>query len=377
MDIMMEERKNFVYGNDSLNIMGCVRNGISEDIANQIYDQMIDFAKYAFNKSHAACYAAIAMQTAYLKAHYPKEYYAGLLTSVTDKVPKLTKYYQDCKKKGVPLLLPDVNTSCTDFRIVGNDICYGLSGLKGIGKNAAEAIEKEREEHGAYTSIYDFLRRTYDKVNKKVTENLVKAGAFDSFGHTRRSVTAYYPVVYERIKKEKKDEVDGQVDLFDLLSNMEVAPVPELPVPVLPEFDDMEKLRLEKEVSGMYLSKHPVDGMERLFRHNHILPTSDFFIEDEEDTFRVREDEEVRIGGLVAGVKKVYTKKDHKEMAFVTVEDQYGTVDVVVFPKAYAQYKVLLTADQIVAVQGQARQDSDKAFKVLADQILDLSAWKK
>jgi len=362
---MEEEGKNFIYGNPSLSINGCINNGISEEIAQTIYAQMTDFAKYAFNKSHAACYAAIAMQTAYLKAHYPVEYYTGLLTSVEGSASKLNMYINECKDNGINILPPDVNKSSLHFTMEDdNSIRFGLLSLKGIGEDVINALieERKREE---YLSLTDFIKRTSS--GKGVLEPLIKSGAFDFTGFSRKAMMISYPTLNTSLAKEAKKNVAGQLNIFDLMDDGIKS--------TDDTFTDCQeytmglKIAYEKEVTGTYISGHPLDeylaitNMMRYHANDLQMP------DDETISPNVKDGEMVSIFGIITEVRKKFTKKGDA-MAFITIEDKTGSVSVTVFPKVYKQYTDKIMEDRIVKISGSVNIDSAYGISVLADTIL-------
>ena len=373
MSIMEAEGKNFVEGNTELNIPGCVNNGISADKARAIYDKMIDFAKYAFNKSHAACYAAIAMQTAYLKAHYPLEFTAGLLTSVADDTAKLVIYIYECKQQSISLLAPDINMSGSVFTVKGNDIEFGLNAIKGIGSSVVETIIKEREEHGSYLGLSDFVERT--ALGKGVLEPLVKAGAFNFTGFSRRAMLANLENVAKGVKKEKKSQVEGQLSIFDIAANDDEGIARTDSYENIAEYDQKQLLQMERDVTGYYISGHPLDAVKHILgkQVNHVASELISHTEDgenisSEEELCVENGEKLTVGGLITSVKKIFTKKDAKPMAFLTIEDFTGEMSIIVFPNQYQKFKDLLEEDRIVVIHGTA-DTSDEKVNVLADSI--------
>ena len=372
MDIMMAEKEKFIHGyhEEGFNIPGCVQNGISEEIAETIYDQMIDFAKYAFNKSHAAAYAAISMQTAYLKAHYPLEFASGLLTSVMDKTDKLAIYVSEYKKKGHKIMPPDINTSELSFTVNGDCVLYGLASVKGIGQNAAMEIIEEREKSGRYTGFNDFLKRN-PGINKKVVENLIKVGAFDFAGHTRRALLTQAETIILSYKKERDKQVPGQMsfaDFFDVGTPEYQSFEPT--IQDLDEFPDDDLLRYEKEAAGFYISKHPMDAYEKRLTSCNITSLSVFVPDDENGEYKIRDGVFVNVAGIITAVRVIFTKRQ-EAMAFVTIEDQIASVDVVVFPDLYQENLGLLSEDRKIIVQGKT-SINEKGASVIANTITDL-----
>lgn len=370
-EIMDEEAPRFICGDKDLKIDGCVNRGISEDIAQKIWDQMVDFAKYAFNKSHAAAYAAVSMQTAYLKAHYPLEFAAGLLTSVMDKTEKLVIYLNEYRMKKIEILPPDINSCETDFTVVGSSLCYGLASVKGIGKAALKEVINERKANGAYKDFYDFIKRN-PEIDKKMLDSLAGAGALDFTGLTRHTLIESGEKYLDGKKKDDKKQLEGQMNLFDFLGDdpESRAILSSDMLPNLPEYSKNELLKLEKEATGIYISGHPMEQYAEMLECNYITDNS-CFMDDPEVGFRVYDGDNVRIAGTISSIKKIFTKKDSKPMAFVGIEDPVNTVDVVVFPKVYSEIFDKLQEDRPVIVSGKVSVKDDKA-SVLADRIFFL-----
>ena len=366
--IMDEERPHFIYGDETLQIEGCIKHEISEDVAVAIWDQMVDFAKYAFNKSHAAVYAAISMQTAYLKAHYPLEFASGLLTSVTDKTKKLAAYVNEYRKNRLKILPPDVNSSGMTFTVVGNAICYGMSAIKNVGKDALKQILDERDLHGLYSSYSDFILRNYNS-NKKTLESLIKAGALGFTGLTRRTMLEALPRLLDAYKKENKIQCEGQLSLFEFLEEgtEERNQLSEMTIPLLDEYEDMVLLDYEKEVTGLYISRHPMDMYTDIVRKNGV-PENRVYFPDEETGYHPIGMNQGYVSGIITSLKIIYTKKDGRPMAFMELEDQTAVVDVVVFPKQFEQYGNELGVDRPLILYGKIDRKEEK-LTFLAENI--------
>ena len=374
--IMEEEGRRFIYGDEELSIPGCVNRNIPEEIAKSIYDEMVDFAKYAFNKSHAACYAAISMQTAYLKCHYIKEFMAGLLSSVMDKTEKLVIYIANCKKNGVKILPPDINISEKNFIIEGESIRFGLLALKGVGQDVIEEIVKEREEHGRYTCFMDFIMRN-PNLNKKVCEALIKTGALDFTGYSRRSLLLNEESLIQGIRKDKKNQVDGQLSLFDIMEEKTDVKINDS-IRNVPEYSKMELLKQEKEISGIYISGHPMDEYIGFIKKNTDLSGEAFVptvIEadgDMQETYpELTDGKKVSMAGIVTSIKKIFTKKDNRAMAFATMEDLDGSFECVIFPDTYEKYKNTLGESQKLHIKGNISLNDDKP-SVLISEVTNL-----
>lgn len=365
--VMQKERHNFVYGNEEEGIPGCIKNGISEEIANKIYDKMIDFAKYAFNKSHAAAYAVVAYETAYLKHYYPVEFMAALMTSFIENSSKVSQYIVICKNMGIDILPPDINKGERDFSVEDGKIRYGLSALKSIGKGVIDSIVEERNERGEFTSLNDFVvRLTGKEVNKRTIESFIKAGAFDSFGLKRRQLMMIYVQVVDSITKDKKNNMAGQMTLFDFASEEDKQDY-EIQVPDVAEFTKLELLAFEKEVIGVYVSGHPLEEYMSLWKKKVTVVSTDFVNED--DDMKVKDGNRETIGGIVTSVTMKSTKSN-KVMAFFNLEDIYGTVEVIVFPKDFEKYRFVLKEDERLFVTGRVSVNDEGDGKLICENIL-------
>ena len=366
--VMEKERQNFVYGNLAEGVPGCIANGISEEVANKIYDEMIDFAKYAFNKSHAAAYAVVSYQTAYLKYYYPVEFMAALMTSVIENPSKVAEYILNCRQMGIRILPPDINEGEGDFSVKGNEIRYGLSAIKSIGKPVIEAILTERRESGPFRSLKDFIERLSGKeVNKRTIESFIKSGAMDSLGGTRKQLMQVYAAIIEQVAREKKSGVTGQMSLFDLLGEEDKKEY-EIQLPPVGEYEKEQLLAFEKEVLGIYVSGHPLEKYEALWKRVISNVTTDFQMDEETGQARVPDQARVTVGGMIAGKTVKYTKTN-KTMAFLTLEDLVGNVEIVVFPKDYETYGPYLKEENKVFIRGRASSEDDKASKVICEKI--------
>ena len=374
--VMEKERRNFVYGNEEEGVPGCIANGIPEAVANKIYDEMTDFAKYAFNKSHAAAYAVVSYQTAYLKHYYPVEYMAALMTSVIDNSTKVSEYIQVCRQMGIEVLPPDINEGAGNFSVSGGAIRYGLSAIKSIGRPVIESILEERRERGPFVSLKDFAERLAGReVNRRTLENFIKAGAFDGLGGNRKQFMQIYSVILDSIQQEKKNTMAGQMSLFDLVSEEEKQNY-EIRLPDVEEFEKEELLAMEKEVLGIYVSGHPLEEYEQKWRNNISHVTTDFLLDEETNAVRAKDGEKAMIGGMIVGKTVKYTK-NNKAMAFLTIEDLYGTVEVIVFPKDYEKYNYLMNEDAKIFVRGRAAVEEDKNGKLICECIYPFDAAKR
>ena len=370
------ERKNFVYGNEEEGIKGCVANGIDEKVANSIYDSMVDFAKYAFNKSHAAAYAVVSYQTAYLKYYYPVEFMAALMTSVMDNTTKVSEYIYTCRQMGIQILPPDINDGEGGFSVSGNSIRYGLSAIKSVGRPVIEAIVAERKERGRFTTLKDFITRMSGReVNKRTIENFIKAGALDGLEGNRRQKMMIYGSLLDNINHEKKTSMAGQMTLFDLASE-DTKKDFEIRLPEVEEYEKEVLLGFEKEVLGVYISGHPLENYVEKLRKNTSHVTTDFVIDEETNATKARDNETVVIGGMITDKVIKYTKTN-KPMAFITVEDLVGTVEVIIFPKDYEKYHMLLEPEAKIFVRGRANIEEDRGGKIICERIVPFDATKK
>ena len=367
--VMEKERQNFVYGNQEKNVKGCIENGIDEKTANHIYDEMIDFARYAFNKSHAACYAVVAYQTAYLKYYYPKEFFAALMTSVMDNVGKVSEYILTCRQMGIRILPPDINEGQSGFSVSGDAIRYGLSAIKSIGRNVVDEIIRERQNNGLFTSIDDFVERMGGReVNKRTLENFIKAGAMDSLPGNRRQKTMIAPELLDQKNKDRKNVLEGQLSLFDFAAEEEKQQY-QITMPKVPEFPKGELLAFEKETLGIYVSGHPMDEYLETWKNSITAKTTDFMVDEETGRAVVEDGTRATIGGMITA-RTVKLTKNGQQMAFVTLEDMVGSVEVIVFPRDYENKKQLLNEDAKVFISGRTSIGDDPAGRLICEQVI-------
>ena len=375
-DVMQKERQNFVYGNPEEGVPGCVSNGIDEKTANKIYDEMIDFAKYAFNKSHAAAYAVVAYQTAWLKYYYPVEFMAALMTSVIDNPGKVAEYIYTCRQMGIGILPPDINEGVGNFSVDGGNIRYGLAAIKSIGRPVIESLIRERERDGKFRSLKDFIERMSGKeVNKRTIEHFIKSGAFDSLGGTRKQFMVVYVQLMDQVNQERKYSMTGQMSLFDLVGEEEKAEF-DTQMPDVGEYEKETRLSFEKEVLGVYLSGHPMEEYEERWRKGITRTTLDFQLDEETGRTRVHDGVKETVGGIIAGKTIKYTK-NNKTMAFLTIEDLAGTVEVVVFPRDYEKYQQYLTEENKVFVRGRVSEEDDAASKLICEAVIPFDQTRK
>ena len=372
--VMEKERQNFVYGNEAEGVKGCIANGIDEKTANHIYDEMIDFAKYAFNKSHAAAYAVVSYQTAYLKYYYPKEFMAALMSSVMENVSKFSEYILNCRRMmNIAVLPPDINEGESGFSVSGGGIRYGLSAIKSVGKPVVDAILGERAKNGKFRTMEDFINRmTQREVNRRTLENFIKSGALDSLPGTRRQKMAVGPALLENKARERKNAFEGQLSLFDIAGEEEKKEF-EVVFPDVGEYAKEELLAFEKDILGVYISGHPLDDYEALWRKNITATAADFIVDEETEEAVVKDGIKAVIGGLVTG-KTVKTTRTGQLMAFITLEDLMGSVEVIVFPRDYENNRDLLTEDEKLFIRGRVSLGDEPVGKLVCEQVIPFDA---
>ena len=385
LDVMAKERENFVHGkldeNGNVEIPGCIRNGIDEVSANKIFDEMAEFAKYAFNKSHAACYAVVAYRTAYLKAYYPAEFMAAMLNSFLGNLDKVPIYIDECRKKNIDILKPDINESFTRFTASGNSIRFGIGSIKNVGIAAVDSIVKEREENGKYKDFTDFCERIYgEAVNKKCIESLIKAGAFDNLGKTRSTLLASFENIIDMIADANNKAFSGQVTMFDMGNNDDDLQKMKYTYTELKEFTEKEMLSMEKEMLGIYISGHPLEKyrkeIEELSTINIMeMKEANEAIQANEKT-NIVDGRRVKLVAIITKIKKKFTKTN-KIMAFVTVEDLYGSCEVVVFESCYNTCQNVLLEENIVVIEGRISIKEDADMSIVANSITELKVNKK
>ena len=376
-DVMQKERQIFVYGDAEQGVPGCVNNGISEATANKIYDEMIDFAKYAFNKSHAAAYAVVAYQTAFLKYYYPVEFMAALMTSVIENPSKVAEYIYACRQMNIQILPPDINRGVADFSVDGGNIRYGLAAIKSIGRPVIETIVADRTEFGPFKNLEDFITRMSVKevLNKRIIENFIKSGALDCLEGTRKQFMAIYLQILEHVNQEKKYAMTGQMTLFDLVDDEQKSEF-EIKMPNVGEYSKENKLAFEKEVLGIYISGHPLEEYEEKWRRNISATTADFQPDEETGRTKVHDGAREIIGGMITE-RTVKATKTNQMMAFITIEDLFGTVEVVVFPRDYEKNREYLEIDQKVFVRGRVSEEDEKASKLICEKVIPFEQTKK
>lgn len=368
--VMEQERKNFIYGNEEEGVKGCVNNGIDEKTAGKIYDEMIDFAKYAFNKSHAACYAVVSFQTAYLKTHYPVEFMAALMTSVVDNTDKVAGYVYACRQMNIPVLPPDVNKSQMGFSVEDGAVRFGLSAIKSLGRPTIEAILSERAVK-EFSTMQDFVTRLISQINKRTVENLIKSGAFDTFGYKRKAMMIVHAQLIDDAQRHSKDSISGQMSLFDLGDDLKKDF--EIKIPNVGEYTKEELLEYEKEVLGIYASGHPLDEYAQMWKRHISAMTTDFEIDDETGETKVRDGAKETIGGMIMN-KTVKTTKNGQLMAFITIQDLVGTVEVIVFPRDYMANRAIFDTATKVFITGRVTANVDENAKIICEKVIDFDS---
>ena len=375
-DVMQKERQNFVYGNKEEGVPGCIANGIDEKTANKIYDEMIDFAKYAFNKSHAAAYAVVAYQTAWLKYYYPVEFMAALMTSVIDNPGKVSEYIYTCKQMGIAVLPPDINKGEGNFSVDNGNIRYGLAAIKSIGKPVIHAILEERKTRGPFKTLKDFIERLSSReVNKRTIESFIKSGAFDSLGGTRKQFMMVYVKILDQVNQERKYSMTGQMSLFDMVSDEQKSEF-DIPLPDVGEYEKETKLAFEKEVVGVYLTGHPLEDYAEKWKKNISKTTLDFQVDEETGHAKVYDGAKEIVGGMISAKTIKYTK-NNKTMAFITLEDLVGSVEVVIFPKDYERNQQYLTEENKVFIKGRVSEEDDAPSKLICETVIPFAQTKQ
>ncbi len=374
--VMEKERENFIHGNPEEGVPGCVARGIDEKVADEIYGTMMDFAKYAFNKSHAACYAVVAYQTAYLKYYHPVEFMAALLTSVIDSPKKVSEYILVCRNMGIKILPPDINHGESGFSVSDGCIRYALTAIKSIGRPIINTVVEERQARGPFRSLRDFVDRLADKeLNKRAIESFIKAGALDSLGGTRKQLMTVYVQVVDGIQKDKKNNMAGQLSLFDMVEKEEKEDF-DIKLPDVGEYAKETLLNFEKEVLGIYVSGHPLEEYRKIWEKKITATTAAFALDEESGEVGIQDGAVVTVGGLIAEKSIKYTKND-KVMAFLTLEDLVGTVEVVVFPRDYEKNAALLTEDSKVFITGRVSVEEEKDGKLICERIVPFDRLSK
>ena len=370
MKVIESERKVFVYGDEDQGIPGCIHKGISEQVAQSIYDEIVDFANYAFNKAHAVCYGVVSYQTAYLKCHYPHEYMAALMTSVLDNSVKVSGYIAECKEMGIATLPPDINSSDDHFTVEGDAIRFGMGAVKNVGRGLIRSMAANRSENGPFKSMEDFLRRMGDELNKRAVENFIKCGAMDCFGHNRSSMLAAYEAMMDSIASSKKKNLEGQMGMFALLEAED--PSVATPIPVLPEKSRAELMRMEKETTGIYLSGHPMDDYRGYLKNTHVVPIGRLMAED----CPYQDEQIVSVAGVVQNVK-MKTTRNNSMMAYVSLEDDTASIEMLAFSSVLSQFGNYLRENEPVVITGRFSVRDDKDPQIVINRARPMSDYAK
>jgi DNA polymerase-3 subunit alpha len=369
MNIIEQERKVFVYGDPQKSIPGCIANGIPEAVAQSLYDEIVAFANYAFNKAHAVCYAVVAYQTAYLKCHYPKQYMAALMTSVIDSAAKIAGYISECKEMGIPVLPPDVNHSDDHFTVEGDCIRFGMGAVKNVGRGLIRSMVRKREEGGNFRSLEDFLQRMGEEINRRAVENFIKCGAMDCFGNHRSELLAVYELMMDSMAESRKKNIDGQMGLFGMLEETDHSA--SLPIPKLPELKKTDLMAMEKETTGIYLSGHPMDDYRQYLKHTHVIPIGRLMGED----CPVKDEEIVSIAGIVQSVK-MKTTRNNSMMAYITVEDDTASIEMLAFSNVLNQFGGYLRENAPVVIAGRLSVRDDKDPQIVINRARPMSDFE-
>ncbi len=369
MKIIEAERKTFVYGDKEQGIAGCIANGVSERAAQSIYDEIVDFANYAFNKAHAVCYAVVSYQTAYLKCHYPRQYMAALMTSVLDSATKISGYIAECKEMGIPVLPPDLNHSDDHFTVEGNAIRFGLGAVKNVGRGLIRSMAKKRAEGGPFKSLESFIERMGEgELNKRAVENFIKCGAADCFGYHRSELLAVYDQMMESIAHSRKKNLEGQMGLFAMLEDEDDAA--KVPIPRLKELSKADLLAMEKETMGIYISGHPMDDYRPFLKNTHVVPIGKLM--EEESTYA--DEQIVSVAGIVQGVK-MKTTRSNSMMAYVTVEDDTAAIEMLAFSNVLGQSGGYLREGSAVVITGRLSLRDDKEPQIVINRARPISDY--
>jgi len=371
MKVIESERKTFVYGDPAQNIKGCIANGVSEAAAQSIYDEIVDFANYAFNKAHAVCYAVVSYQTAYLKCHYPRQYMAALMTSVLDSAAKISGYIAECKDMGIAVLPPDINHSYDHFSVEGDAIRFGLGAVKNVGRGLIRSMVAKREEGGPFKSLEDFITRMGEgELNKRAVENFIKCGACDCFGYHRSELLYVYDEMMDAIADIRRRNLDGQMGMFAMLDEEE--PGASIPIPKLDEMRKADLMALEKETTGIYLSGHPMDDYRPFLKNTHVLPIGRLMEED----CPVKDEEIVSVAGIVQSVK-MKTTRNNSMMAYVTVEDDTAAIELLAFSNVLNQYGGYLRDNTAVVITGRLSLRDDKEPQIIVNRARPITDYSE
>ena len=369
MKVIEQERKVFVYGDPQQGIPGCIQNGVSEAAAQSIYDEIVDFANYAFNKAHAVCYAVVAYQTAYLKAHYPQQYMAALMTSVLDRLDKISGYISECKELGIAVLPPDINHSEDPFVAEGDAIRFGLGAVKNVGRGLIRSISAKRAEDGPFKSLEDFIQRMGEgELNKRAVENFIKCGAMDCFGYHRSELLNVYESMMDSIADSRKRNLDGQMGLFGMLEQDDKAAA--IPIPPKDELSRAEMMSMEKETTGIYLSGHPMDDYRKYLKNTHVVPIGTLMGEE----CTVRDEQIVSVAGIVQAIKTKSTR-NNSMMAYITLEDDTAAIEMLAFSNVLTQYGGYLSENTPVVITGRLSLRDDKDPQIVINRARPISDY--
>ncbi len=372
MKVIEAERKVFVYGDPAQNIPGAVANGVSEQAAQSIYDEIVDFANYAFNKAHAVCYAVVSYQTAYLKCHYPRQYMAALMTSVLDSAAKISGYIAECKGLGIAVLPPDVNRSVDHFAVEGDSIRFGLGAVKNVGRGLIRTMVERRREGGDFRSLEDFLQRMGEgELNKRAVENFIKCGSMDCFGNHRSELLAVFDTMMDSVASSRKRNLDGQMGLFSLLQEEEEKAA-SMPLPTLPELSKAERMLYEKETTGLYISGHPMDDYRGFLKNTHVVPIRNLMEEDN----AYQDDQVVSVAGVIQSVK-TKTTRNNSIMAYITLEDDTAAIEMLAFSNTLSQYGSYLKENEPVVVTGRISLRDDKEPQLMVNRARPMSDFAR
>ena len=367
MKVIEAERKVFVYGDPDKNIPGCVANGIREAVAQSLYDEIVAFANYAFNKAHAVCYAVVAYQTAYLKCHYPKQYMAALMTSVLDSATKISGYIAECKEMNIPVLAPDINKSEDHFSVEGNAIRFGLGAVKNVGRGLIRSMAAKRLDGGPFKSMEDFIQRMGEgELNKRAVENFIKCGAMDCFGHHRSELLAIYDTMMDSVAQSRKKNLVGQMGLFAMLDDSDAAAA--IPIPKLPELTRADLMAMEKETTGIYISGHPMDDYRPYLKNTHVVPIGELM----EEESHYQDDQIVSVAGIVQSVK-MKTTRNNSMMSYVTVEDDTAAIEMLAFSNVISQFGGYLRENSPVVVTGRLSIRDEKEPQIVINRARPIS----
>ena len=371
MKIIEQERRVFVYGDPEKQIPGCIARGVSEAVAQSLYDEIVAFANYAFNKAHAVCYAVVAYQTAYLKCHYPRQYMAALMTSVLDSATKIAGYISECKEMGIQVLPPDINHSEDTFTVEGDAIRFGMGAVKNVGRGLIRSMVAKRKEGGLFRSLEDFLQRMGEgELNKRAVENFIKCGAMDCFGHHRSELLAVYETMMDTVSTTRKKNLDGQMGLFSMMEDDD--PAVTIPIPKMPELKKVELMSMEKETTGIYLSGHPMDAYRQYLKNTHVLPIGKLMGEE----CPVADEAIVSVAGIVQAVK-MKTTRNNSMMAYVTVEDDTASMEMLAFSNVLGQYGGYLKENTPVVIVGRLSIRDDKDPQIVINRARLISDFEE